>query len=167
MGGYIQQQLLLGTGRTRHELVQSTDCLLRQLTLRAEHASTQSSQVEGRIHRELLQMAGNTHFQLLMASSPPALQPRELMYEKEALEKSVTKTKEKVAASTMAPVAKDTRTKCTTYTRVNNIPNPTPEVVEKILRATTAIDAEAIAQTDIPGPEEERERTSGLNVGME
>ena len=72
MGGYIHQQLLLGTGRTHHELVQSTDCILRQLTLRAEHASIQSSQVEGRIHRELLQMAGNVHFQLLMASSPPA-----------------------------------------------------------------------------------------------
>ena len=72
MGGYIHQQLLLATGRTHHELVQSTDCILRQLTLRAEHAYTQSSQVQGRIHRELLQMAGNVHYQLLMASSLPS-----------------------------------------------------------------------------------------------
>ena len=72
MRGHLQQQLLLGTGRTNHELIQSTDCILRQLTLGAEHASTQPSQIEGRFHRELLQMAGNAHFQLLMASSPPA-----------------------------------------------------------------------------------------------
>ena len=72
MGDYIHQQLLLATGRTHHELVQSTDCIHRQLTLRAEHAYTQSPQVQGRIHRELLQMAGNVHFQLLMASSTPS-----------------------------------------------------------------------------------------------
>ena len=73
MGECSQQQLLLGTGRTNHELIQSTDCILRQLTLGAEHASTQPSQIEGRLHRELLQTAGNVHFQFLMATSPPAI----------------------------------------------------------------------------------------------
>ena len=67
-----------------------------------------------------------------------ALQVRELIVEKEAFEKSVTKTKEKmvllekqqklqeclvsqhrqVAASMMALVARDARTKCTEYRRV-------------------------------------------------
>ena len=78
MRGHLQQQLLLGTGRTNHELIQSTDCILRQLTLGAEHASTQPSQIEGRFHRELLQMAGNAHFQLLMASSPPAIRQHDV-----------------------------------------------------------------------------------------
>ena len=78
MRGHLQQQLLLGTGRTNHELIQSTDCILRQLTLGAEHASTQPSQIEGRFHRELLQMAGNAQFQFLMASSPPAIQQHDV-----------------------------------------------------------------------------------------
>ena len=95
-----------------------------------------------------------------------ALQVRELMVEKEALEQSVTKTKEKmllldkqqklqeclvsqhrqVAATTMALVARDARTKCTDYRRVKYIPNPRSEVVEEVLRAKKAIDKEAIAQ---------------------
>ena len=72
MGGYIDQQWLLATGRVQHELVQSADYIYRQLKLRSEHVYSQSSQVEGRIHRELLQKAGNLQYQLLMASSLPS-----------------------------------------------------------------------------------------------
>ena len=72
MGGYIHQQLLLANGRTHHELVQSVDCIHRQLTLRADYACTQLPQVEGRIYHKLLQMAGNVHYQLLMANSFPS-----------------------------------------------------------------------------------------------
>ena len=78
MRGHLQRQLLLGTGRTNHELIQSTDCILRQLTLGAEHASNQPLQIEGRFHRELLQTAGNAQFQLLMASSPPAIKQHDV-----------------------------------------------------------------------------------------
>ena len=36
--------------------------------LRAEHVCNQSTQVEGRIHRELLQLSGRVQYQLLMAA---------------------------------------------------------------------------------------------------
>ena len=48
-GGHIHQQLLLATGRTYHQLVQSADCVQHQLTLGAERAYDQP-QVEGRTH---------------------------------------------------------------------------------------------------------------------
>ena len=66
-GGHIHQQLLLATGRTYHQLIQSADCINYQLALGAERAYDQSPQVEGRIHRQLLQTAGRLHYQLLMA----------------------------------------------------------------------------------------------------
>ena len=72
MGGYIDQQWLLATGRVQHELVQSADYIYRQLKLRSEHIYTQSSQVEGRLHYELLQKVGSLQYQLLMASSFPS-----------------------------------------------------------------------------------------------
>ena len=67
-GGYIHQELLQATGRTHLQLVQSVDCVHRQLMLGARRASIQSSQIEGRLHRELLQDAGRVQYQLLMAA---------------------------------------------------------------------------------------------------
>ena len=72
MGGHIQQQLLLTNGRTHHELVQSVDCIHRQLMLTADYACTQGPHIEGRTYHKLFQRAGKVHYQLLMANSFPS-----------------------------------------------------------------------------------------------
>ena len=72
MGGHIHQQLLLTNGRTHHELVQSVDCIHRQLMLTADYACTQGPHIEGRTYHKLFQRAGKVHYQLLMANSFPS-----------------------------------------------------------------------------------------------
>ena len=69
-----------------------------------------------------------------------------LLEKQQKLQERLVSHHRQVAASTMALVARDARTKCTAYRRVQYIPNPRPEVVEEVLRAKKAIDAEAIAQ---------------------
>ena len=69
-----------------------------------------------------------------------------LLEKQQKLQECLVSQHRQVAASTMALVARDARTKCTEYRRVQYIPNPRPEVVEEVLRAKQAIDKEAIAQ---------------------
>ena len=59
-------------GSTHHELVQSVDCIHRQLMLTADYPCTQGPHIEGRTYHKLFQMAGNVQYQLLMASSLPS-----------------------------------------------------------------------------------------------
>ena len=72
MGRHIDQQWLLAIGRVQHELIHTTDSIYRQLRVRSEQINTQSSQVDGRAHYDLLQQAGNLQHQLLMASPTPS-----------------------------------------------------------------------------------------------